>query len=45
MKEKAFARSVSREQIRECENAGIALEEFIELSLGAMKGIAGELGL
>jgi putative nucleotidyltransferase with HDIG domain len=45
MKEKAFARNVNRDQIRECEPAGIPLEEFIELSLDAMKEISDELGL
>lgn len=45
MKESAFARKVNREVIRECERIGVPLEEFIELSLGAMQGIADELGL
>lgn len=45
MKEKSFARAVSREQIRECEKLGLPLEEFVELSLEAMKGISGPLGL
>lgn len=45
IKEKAFARNVSREQIRECERAGVPLDEFIELSLEAMKGISSEIGL
>ncbi|TVQ86426.1 MAG: HDIG domain-containing protein [Bacteroidetes bacterium] len=39
MKEKAFAASVSRESIMECEKAGIPLPEFVELSLNAMKEI------
>lgn len=45
LKERSFARNVSREQIRECEKVGLDLEEFVELSLDAMKGIAGEIGL
>lgn len=45
MKEKAFAASVSRENILECEKIGIPLEEFVELSLHAMRGISDRLGL
>ncbi len=45
MKEKGFARSVSREGIRLCEEIGIPLEEFVTLSIEAMGTIAGELGL
>ena len=45
MKEKAFAASVNRETIRECEKIGLTLEEFVEISLGAMRGIAGRIGL
>ncbi len=45
IKEKAFARAVNRDQIRECEKAGVPLDEFIELSLEAMKGISDDIGL
>jgi putative nucleotidyltransferase with HDIG domain len=45
MKETAFARSVNRDIIRECEKLGIPLEEFAEISLKAMQGISGQLGL
>jgi putative nucleotidyltransferase with HDIG domain len=45
MKAKAFAASVDRDKIRECEKAGIPLDEFINLSLDAMRGISDELGL
>ena len=45
MKEKAFAASVSRETIRECELIGIPLPEFAELALRAMQTISAELGL
>lgn len=39
MKQKAFAASVRRENIMECEKAGIPLEEFAELALNAMKNM------
>ncbi len=45
MKEKAFARSIDRDIIRECELIGIPLREFAELSLEAMQGISDDLGL
>jgi len=45
MKQKAFAASVKRENILECEKIGIPLPEFAELSVNAMKEIAGVLGL
>ena len=45
MKEKAFAASVNRDIIRECELIDIPLNEFAELSLEAMKGINDKLGL
>jgi len=44
-KEKAFARGASREQISSCQELGLTLEEFLGLSLDAMKRIASELGL
>ncbi len=44
MKEKAFAASVKRENILECEMIGIPIEEFAELSLIAMQQISNELG-
>ena len=43
--EKAFAASVSREKILECEVAGIGIDEFIEISLAAMQAISDDLGL
>ena len=43
MKEKHFARSVSRENILECEKAGIAFDDFVEISLAAMSAIENEL--
>src|SRR6056297_2170409 len=45
MKQKAFAASVKRENILECEELGIPLSEFAALSLGAMKEISDTLGL
>ncbi len=45
MKETAFARSVNRDIIRECEKIGIPLDQFAELSLKAMQGISDQLGL
>jgi predicted hydrolase (HD superfamily) len=36
MKEKAFAASVKRENILECELIGLPLDEFAELAIGAM---------
>jgi len=45
MKKKDFARAVSREIIMECEAIGLSLNEFVEISLDAMRGISDELGL
>ncbi len=45
MKEKAFAASVNRDIIKECELIGIPLAEFAELCLKAMQTIHVELGL
>ena len=45
MKEKAFAASVRREVIMECEKIGLSLDEFAEISLTAMQGIGDKIGL
>ena len=46
MKEKAFAASVSRDTIRECEKIGIPLEEFAGIfPWKVMSQISGQLGL
>ncbi len=45
MKEKAFAASIDRGIIMECEKIDIPLPDFAELSLNAMRGISDELGL
>lgn len=36
MKDKAFAANVSRERIRECEKAGVPLDDFLALAIRAM---------
>jgi len=43
-KEKRFAAGADRDTIRTCENIGLSLEEFITISLDAMKAVADELG-
>ncbi len=46
MKDKAFARSVSREDIlKGAQELGVDLEEHIAFCIAAMKGIADQLGL
>jgi len=45
MKEKAFAASVNRDIIMECEKIGLPLTDFTELCLNAMKEIGHEIGL
>ncbi len=45
MKEKAFAASVNRDTIRECEKLGLSLQEFVEISLNAMKRVGPQIGL
>ena len=44
-REKGFAVGANREQVATCSELGLELDEFIALSLEAMKGIARELGL
>ena len=44
-KEKSFARGAKREDIEQCRNIGLELDEFIFLCLGAMQGIDKDLGL
>lgn len=44
-KDKSFARKVDRNRIKMCEKLGMNLEEFMVISLEAMKEIADELGL
>ncbi len=45
MKDKAFAASVNRDTIRECERLGLELGEFLDLAVAAMAPLADELGL
>ena len=45
MGEKRFAASVNRDAIRSCETLSLSLDEFIQISLDAMRGIRAELGL
>jgi predicted hydrolase (HD superfamily) len=46
MKDKAFARSVSREDIvNGAADLGVDLDQHIALCIEAMKSVAGELGL
>ncbi|SHH16546.1 HD domain-containing protein [Thermosipho atlanticus] len=44
-KEKSFAKGASREQMKSCEEFGLTLDKFYELSLEAMKEISEDLGL
>jgi putative nucleotidyltransferase with HDIG domain len=45
MKQKEFARAVNRDQIMMCEEIGIPLDDFIVISIEAMKKISDRLGL
>jgi len=44
-KDKSFAANCSREAIKECENLGLDLNEFFELSIKAMAKISDKIGL
>ena len=44
-KEKGFARGARREEIEQCKNIPLALDEFISISVAAMQGIDKDLGL
>jgi len=43
--EKAFAAKCDRELIRECELAGIPLDQFLEIGLKALQGISDKVNL
>ncbi len=45
MKQKAFAASVSRENIMECEKLGIEISDFAVLCIDAMKEVSDQIGL
>jgi len=44
-KEKSFARGARREDIEQCKNIGLELDDFISICLEAMQGIDSDLGL
>lgn len=44
-KEKSFARGAKREDIEQCKNIGLELDDFISICLEAMQGIDKDLGL
>lgn len=43
--EKRFAAGADRDRIRACEKLGLGLEDFLDLSVSAMKEISDDLGL
>ena len=45
MKDKSFARGVSRENINRCVEVGLQLEEFLQIGLFSMQEIASEIGM
>lgn len=45
MKDKAFAASVNRQTIGECQKIGMEPAEFFTIAIGAVAGVAGEVGL
>ncbi|MFC1623435.1 amino acid--tRNA ligase-related protein, partial [Patescibacteria group bacterium] len=44
-KNKKFAEKCNRDIILECEKIGLELDEFLEIGLNALKGIADEIGM
>ena len=45
MKDKSFARQVSRENIMRCEEIGLPFSEFAQIAVKAMQSVADEIGL
>ena len=45
MKDKSFARRVSRENIMRCEEIGITMNDFFTLGIEAMQAVSEEIGL
>lgn len=45
MKDKSFARGVSRENINRCSEVGLELQDFLQIGLTSMKAIASEIGM
>jgi putative nucleotidyltransferase with HDIG domain len=44
MKDKRFAAAINRDIIMECENLGLNLDEFLDISIKAMQSIAEDIG-
>ena len=45
MKDKSFARQVSRENIMRCEEIGLPFSEFSQIAVSSMQRVAAEIGL
>ena len=45
MKDKSFARQVSRENIMRCEEIGLTFNEFVQIAVKSMQSVADEIGL
>jgi predicted hydrolase (HD superfamily) len=45
MKDKSFARQVSRENIMRCEEIGLPFSEFSQIAVASMQSVAEEIGL
>ncbi|HPO50528.1 MAG TPA: phosphohydrolase, partial [Spirochaetota bacterium] len=45
MKEKAFAATVNRDNIRLCSKLGLSLEDFVSIGVESMKEVADSIGL
>ena len=45
MKDKSFARQVSRENIMKCEEIGLEFSEFAQIAVSSMQKVAAEIGL
>ena len=45
MKDKSFARQVSRENIMKCEEIGLMFNEFAQIAIDSMETVAAEIGL
>ena len=45
MKDKSFARQVSRENIMKCEEIGLQFSEFASIAIASMQEVASEIGL
>jgi putative nucleotidyltransferase with HDIG domain len=45
MKDKSFARQISRENIMRCEEIGLSFNEFAQIAIDSMQTVAQEIGL